>query len=115
LKTFNTNILFSAQPGFTHLKTKKRDETEIFVKPGDFHNPQKDDGLFWSDWWPPARRASRSERPKIPHGYVAEKISPKASASSLTPSWRGLRPGREGLRPGGNWKKPIVFRSRGVM
>ncbi|MFO8163237.1 MAG: hypothetical protein R6T98_01735, partial [Desulfatiglandales bacterium] len=39
----------------------------------------------------PARRASRSERAKLPHGYVAEKTNPRASAS-----------GPEGLRPGGN-------------
>jgi len=25
--------------------------SETFEKPGDFHHPQKDDGLFWSDWW----------------------------------------------------------------
>jgi len=24
---------------------------ETFEKPGDFHHPQKDDELFWSDWW----------------------------------------------------------------
>jgi hypothetical protein len=36
------------------------------------------------------RRASRSERTKLPHGYVAEKTNPGALAS-----------GREGLRPEG--------------
>jgi len=25
--------------------------SETFEKLGDFHHPQKDDGLFWSDWW----------------------------------------------------------------
>jgi len=49
---------------------------ETFEKPGDFHHPQKDDGLFCSDWWLPARRACALE---------------------------------------GTEKKPIVFRSRGVM
>jgi hypothetical protein len=59
----------------------------------------KDEGLFGSDWWIPARRGSRSEGAKLPHGYVAEKTNPGASAS-----------GGEGTE-----KKPIVFRLIGFM
>ncbi|MFO8163056.1 MAG: hypothetical protein R6T98_00800 [Desulfatiglandales bacterium] len=34
----------------------------------------------------PARRASRSERAKLPHGYVAEKTNPGASELKKSPS-----------------------------
>jgi len=36
--------------------------SETVDKRDNFCHRMKDDGLFWSDWWPPARRASRSER-----------------------------------------------------